>query len=101
MVDWQITATTIYCDAVDSDVTLMVYKDGSTKCAGYSKYGKPDKEIGRLLQKKGKQLGYNLECEGPECPRMAQYRDRLFAEEAETTGKNKRAASQVRKPGRK
>jgi hypothetical protein len=29
--DWQITATTIYCDAVDDDVTIIVYKDWSTK----------------------------------------------------------------------
>ena len=35
MVDWQVTATTIYCDAVDDDVTLLVYKDGSAKCTGY------------------------------------------------------------------
>ena len=82
MVDWQITATTIYCDAVDEDVTLMVYKDGSVKCAGYPKYGEPGKEVSKLLKKKSKQLGSNLECEGPECSRVIQYRDKLFAEEA-------------------
>ncbi|MCJ7791782.1 MAG: hypothetical protein MUP49_05195 [Dehalococcoidia bacterium] len=36
--DWQVTATTIYCDAVDDDVTILVYKDWSTKCTGYKKY---------------------------------------------------------------
>lgn len=29
MVDWKVTATTIYCDAVDANVTIMVYKDRS------------------------------------------------------------------------
>ena len=26
MVNWQVTATTIYCDAVDDEITLLVYK---------------------------------------------------------------------------
>lgn len=90
MVNWQITATTIYCDAVDDDVTLMVYKDGTAKCAGYPKYSKPGKEISKQLNRKGKQLGHNLKCEGPECSRVIQYRDKLFAEEAaKTTRKNR------------
>ena len=90
MVDWQITATTIYCDAVDDDVTLMVYQDGSAKCAGYPKFGEPRKEIGKLLKKKGKQLGRNLECGGPECSRVIQCRDKLFAEETVKARSKKR-----------
>ncbi len=82
MVNWQITATTIYCDAVDDDVTLMVYKDGSAKCVGYKKYGDPGKDIIKLLKSKSVQLNRKLECEGPECSRVIQYRDRLFAGEA-------------------
>ncbi|MFC1913715.1 hypothetical protein ACFLXF_00335 [Chloroflexota bacterium] len=89
MVTWQVTATTIYCDAVDDDVTLIVYKDGSAKCAGYPKYAKPSKEVAKLLKKKGKQSGHNLECEGPECPRVIKYRDKLFAEETKATGKKR------------
>jgi hypothetical protein len=89
MVNWQVTVTTIYCDAVDDDVTLMVYKDGSAKCAGHPKYGKPGKEVAKLLKKKGKQLGHNLECEGPECLRVIQYRDKLFAEEEKEKGKKR------------
>ena len=81
MVNWQVTATTIYCDAVDDEVTLLVYKDGSAKCIGYKKYGKPDRETLNLLQRKSKQLKQHLECEGPECYRVIQYRDKLFAEE--------------------
>jgi len=82
MVNWQVTATTIYCDAVDDEATLLVYKDGSAKCIAYTKYGKPDKETLNLLKKKSNQLKRNLECDGPECYRVIQYRDKLFAEEA-------------------
>ncbi len=82
MVSWQVTATTIYCDAVDDEVTLLVYKDGSAKCIAYTKYGKPDKETLNLLKKKSNQLKRHLECEGPECRWVIQYRDKLFAEEA-------------------
>ncbi len=81
MVNWQVTAATIHCDAIDDEVTLLVYKDESAKCIGYQKYGEPDKEVARLLQKKSKQLKRRLECEGPECHRVIQYRDKLFSEE--------------------
>ncbi len=84
MVNWQVTATTIYCDAVDNEVTLMVYKDGSAKCTGYEKYRQPSKAISKLLERKGKQLNRKLECEGPECHRVIQYKEKLFAEEAKS-----------------
>ena len=81
MVNWQVTATTIYCDAVDDEVTLLVYKDRLAKCTSYEKYGEPDKDIVKVMKKKSKQLKRQLECEGPECYRVIQYRDKLFAEE--------------------
>ena len=82
MVDWQLTATTIYCDAVADDVTIMVYKDLGTKCTGYKKYGEGlDKETAKVLRKKAKQLGRNLECEGPQDHRVTDYRDRLVAQD--------------------
>ncbi len=81
MVDWQVTATTVYCDAVDEDVTLMVYKDGSTKCAGYKKYGESGGS--KPAKKKNRNSGRKLECQGLECSRATQYRDKLFAEDAE------------------
>ena len=87
MVDWQVTAVTIYCDAVDDEVTVLVYKDFSTKCTGYGKYSEPRKEILSLLRRKSKQLGRRLECEGPECHRVIQYKEKLLAEE---TGKGYR-----------
>ena len=81
MVDWQVTATTIYCDAVDDEVTLMVYKDKSKRCTGYDKYYQPGKEVGKLMKKREKGLNRKLDCEGLECYRVLQYRDKLFTEE--------------------
>ena len=80
MVNWQVTATTIYCDAVDDEVTLLVYKDQTAKCTGYKKYGDPGKEITKIIRRKSKQSKQQLKCDGLECCRVAQYRDRLFAE---------------------
>ena len=82
MVNWWVTAKTIYCEAVDDEVTLIVYKDSSAKCTGYKKYGEADKETVNLLKRKSKQLKRQLRCEGPECYRLVQYGDKLFAEEA-------------------
>ena len=61
MVDWKVTATTIYCDAVDANVTIMVYKDQSTKCVGYRKFGEGlTKDRAKILEKKGRRLGRKL-----------------------------------------
>ncbi len=80
MVNWIVTATTIYCDAVAGEVTVIVDKDGASKCTGYTKYYKPDKETSKSIKAKSKQLGKQLGCEGLECHRVTQYRDRLQAE---------------------
>jgi hypothetical protein len=75
---WQVTVTTIYCDAVDDEVTILVYNDLSTKCTGYKKYVESfDKERTKMLQKKAKRLGRNLKCEGPQDYRVTDYRDKL------------------------
>lgn len=82
MTDWQVTATTIYCDAVDEDVTITVYKDWSTKCTGYKKYVEsPNKETAKMLKRKAKRLGRNLGCEGPLDYRVTGYRDILVAQD--------------------
>jgi hypothetical protein len=78
MVNWVITATTIYCETVDDEVTLLVYKDGSAKCTGSRKYGHPDK--GRSLKRKSQPLKQPSRCEPSECRRLMQYRDKLLAE---------------------
>jgi hypothetical protein len=82
---WLVTAKTIYCDAVDDDVTIMVHKDWSTTCTGYNKYGEGlNNETAKVLQKKAKRLGRNLRCEGPLDQRVTDYRDRLIAEDKAT-----------------
>ena len=89
MVNWQVTVTTIYCDAVDEEVTVMVDKDMSAKCTGCTKYGEPSAEMLNLLEKRGKQLKRPLGCEGLECHRVTQYREKLVAEEAAKEGRGK------------
>ena len=97
MVNWQVTATTIYCDAVDDDVTLMVYKDGVIKCVGYHRYHQPGQEKRKIMERKGRGLNRKLECEGLECYRLIQYRDKLFAEEARTG--NSKSSGDIEKKG--
>jgi hypothetical protein len=85
LADWQVTATTIYCDAVDDDVTIMVYKDRRTTCTGYKKYGEGlDKETAKILKKKAKRLSRDLGCEGPLDHRVTDYRDKLVAQDKAT-----------------
>ncbi len=85
MVDWQVTATTIYCDAVDDDVTIMVYSDWTARCTGYKQYIENlTRETAKMLQKKSKRLGRELRCEGPSDYRVTDYRDKLIAEEEAT-----------------
>ena len=79
MVNWTITATTIYCDATDDEVTLIVHRDGTLNCTGYNKYNKPDKETAIAIKIKGKQLGEQLRCEGLECHRLLQYRNKVLS----------------------
>jgi len=81
MVDWQITTTTIYCDAVDDEATLLVYADGKVKCTGYDRYGNPDRKTEKLLKEKGKKLNRTLGCEGLECSRVTGYRNKLFCKD--------------------
>lgn len=81
MVDWKITAATIYCEDVDDEVTLLVYKDGTAKCTGSGKYSRPDKETARTIKTKCKLLKRQIACKGGECYRIIEYRDRIFAEE--------------------
>ena len=86
MVDWQVTATTIYCDAVD-DVTILVDKDWTTECTGYKQYIENlTQETTKVLKKKSKRLGQGLRCEGPLDYRVTDYRDKLIAEEKAKTG---------------
>jgi hypothetical protein len=82
MVEWQLTATTIYCDAVDDDVTLIVDKDWNVKCTGFNKYSTNlDKATVKALKQKSRRLEKNLKCEGPLDHRVTDYRDKLKTQE--------------------
>jgi hypothetical protein len=82
VVDWQVTATTIYCDAIDDDVTLIVDKDWNVQCTGFKKYSADlDKATARALKQRSRKLGKNLKCEGPLDYRVTDYRDKLKAQE--------------------
>lgn len=81
MVDWQVTATTIHCNAVDDEVTIMVDKDWSVKCTGVRKYTESREEQIKLVRK-SLQLRRALECEGVQCTRILEYKQKLRDEEA-------------------
>jgi hypothetical protein len=76
--EWEITATTVFCDAVDDEVTLIIYADGTLKCTGRDKYLKPGKETSRAMKKKGRQQGKPLACLDEKCTVMKDYRDYIF-----------------------
>ena len=81
MVDWQVTAKTIYCANVDADVTIIIYKDGSTKCViCENNYDEGITNIAKMFKKR-KKLRSELRCEGPVCSKMIEYKDKLFTEE--------------------
>ena len=89
MVDWRVTATTIYGDAVDDDVTVLVYEDWSTRCTGWTYGDSPGKETTKALMRKARRLGRDLRCEGPLDHRVTDYRDRLASQEKCTPGQRK------------
>jgi len=70
MIDWQITAKTIYCDSVNGEVTIIVKKDWSVQCTGYTINNNKNNS------KKKKTL-----CRWPECTRVLQYKEFLMQEE--------------------
>jgi hypothetical protein len=81
MTDWQITAKTIYCDAVDDEVTVIVHKDGSTRCTGCKKYEQPNDITRQSIREKTRRLKRPIKCEGEKCPRVTEYRISILAEE--------------------
>jgi len=74
MVNWQITAKTIYCDSVKDEVTVIVKKDWSIQCTGYNELNKS--EGTRSSSGKNKSS-----CEGLKCSRIARYKESLIQEE--------------------
>jgi hypothetical protein len=80
MVDWEVTATTIFCEAVGDEVTLVVYGNGAIKCSGRQKYDSPAKDVKKSLAAKGKSSGKQLACKGEGCVTVKQYRDKMLGE---------------------
>jgi hypothetical protein len=82
MTGWQVTAKTIYCDAVDDEVTVLISKDFVAHCTGFKKYREPNNVTLRIIKKKTHQLKRPLKCEGQQCPRVTSYKEKIQAEEA-------------------
>jgi hypothetical protein len=82
MTGWQTTAKTIFCDSVDDEVTLLVFKDGSTRCTGCKKYSQPNAVTIRLIKEKSRRLKRPIKCEGDQCLRITGYKEKIMAEES-------------------
>ena len=78
MIDWEITGITIQCEAVQTTVTVLIYKDSHARCTGYRKYYQnPSKQDAKALRQRGKKHGRLLKCEGLECSRIKEYKRKL------------------------
>jgi hypothetical protein len=83
--NWQVTATNIYCEAVDDNVTILVYKDYKTKCTGYTKYVESlSPETAKEMNARSRKLARKLKCEGPLDARVTAYRDKIKQEESKS-----------------
>jgi hypothetical protein len=86
---WQVTATTIDCQVVNHEATIMVIKDWSTSCAYHQRWGPVRRVKKKGIAKWMAWLGignyeYHVEsdCPGPsDCPSIKAYRDELRNEE--------------------
>ncbi len=67
MTNWQLTATTVICDACGQEVTIIVYKNGQAKCTG------------AIRPVKGKKLA--CECSADACAQVSAYKAKLAEEE--------------------
>jgi len=76
-VEWQVTATTLYCDIVNNWVTVLTYKDGTTKCGYAVKHGQIERKVGKNDWRR---------CPGPSaCALCIAYKEKIFREEAKTS----------------
>jgi hypothetical protein len=81
MTDWQITAKTIFCEAVDDEVTVMVYKNASARCTGCKKYSEPNAITQATIKEKSRRLQRPIKCEGENCARVTAYKTAILAAE--------------------
>jgi hypothetical protein len=80
MTDWAMTAKTIFCEAVDDEVTVIVQKNGTARCTGCKKYDQPDDYTVAMIKKKTRKLRRPVKCEGENCPRVTGYKEQIIAE---------------------
>lgn len=81
MTNWQVTLVTIFCEVVRDEVTITVHNDWSVKCTGYAKSGKTNGAGAALTNSSNSNTGRQPRCDGSECSRVTQYREKLQAEE--------------------
>ena len=79
MTEWQITAKTIYCEAVEDEVTVLIQKSGEAHCTGCRKYDQPNDLTRALVKEKTHRLKRIIECEGEDCPRVTGYRNQIMS----------------------
>jgi hypothetical protein len=80
MIDWEVTATTIFCESVNDEVTIIVNRDGAVRCSGRQKYEKPGKEDKKTLKTKSRLMGKELACLGENCAAVKKYCDKMLSE---------------------
>ena len=80
MVNWQVTATTLVCDSIAEEVTILVYPDWTVKCTGHEKYAK-NRSASLDLLKKSLVMKKTLDCKGLDCPQIVEYKLKLEDEE--------------------
>jgi hypothetical protein len=68
MVDWKVTATTIFCDVVNDEVTFIVSGDGTITCTGQQRYATPGRQSGPTART----------CAGDECRIKIQHREHML-----------------------
>ena len=81
MTDWQITAKTIYCEAVEDEVTVMVYKNATVRCTGCKKYTEPNAITIGAIKEKSQRLQRPIKCEGESCARVTTYQEAILSQE--------------------
>jgi hypothetical protein len=62
---WKITATTLYCEDIGEDVTIMLYKDGTVKCTGANNTGNAGQAKAARLRDRSKEHGREMACLSP------------------------------------
>jgi hypothetical protein len=80
LTEWEVTAATVYCTAVDDEVTLLIYRDGQVNCTGQQLYQNPDRGNARRLVERSGRAGRKLACSGTGCVTIRDYLAEIFQE---------------------